>query len=287
MRTVLLYGSRGYIGGYLRRILEESKMQVICSDSRLENIRDVKQDLDTHHPEYVVSCTGRTHGVDRRTGEIIGTIDYLEDPQTLGQNIQDNLFGPTQLALLCDAREIHYTYVGTGCIYHSNYDDPDHPTVFDETDPPNFAGSAYSTVKGYTDQLLAQISNALVLRIRLPITSENHPRNTVTKLASYREVHSLPNSVTCFSMWNYLPQMLYQREVGVYNFVNKGAITNDEILRLYKQYVEADHEWQLVDQLNLPASRSNTVLSTEKLEQLFPTLPTAQEAVEDCMRAWH
>ena len=284
MKTILLYGARGYIGDHLLKVFDESKMQIVCPITRLENKDAVCADLARYEPDYVVSCTGRTHGRDAQ-GNVIGTIDYLENPDTLDENIKDNLFGPVQLALLCDQRNIHYTYIGTGCIYHSDYaQEP--PTTFDEEMPPNFKGSAYSLVKGYTDRLLAS-TKALVLRIRLPLASKDHPRNTLSKLVSYPAIHSLPNSVTCFSMWKHLPYMMECRLTGVFNFVNKGSITNDAILRLYREHVDPTHTWELVETLHVAAARSNTVLDTNKLERIIPELETAQEAVKRCVQEWH
>ena len=62
---------------------------------------------------------GRTHGT--RDGKKFTTIDYLEHPEKLHENINDNLFSPLSLALLCQQRNIHFTYIGTGCIF--TYDD--------------------------------------------------------------------------------------------------------------------------------------------------------------------
>ena len=73
------------------------------------------KELDTIKPTHVISFIGRTHGT-------IGdkeytTIDYLEQPGKLVENIRDNLFSPISLALACKEQNIHYTYLGTGCIF--------------------------------------------------------------------------------------------------------------------------------------------------------------------------
>ena len=105
------------------------------------------------------------------------TIDYLEQPNKLVENIADNLYGPVSLAILCTRYGIHLTYLGTGCIFE--YDDT-HPMDstnsadqlgFTESDRPNFFGSSYSVVKGYTDRFMKLYeSSVLNLRIRMPIT---------------------------------------------------------------------------------------------------------------------
>jgi 3,5-epimerase/4-reductase len=55
---------------------------------------------------------------------MILSTDYLEKPGKLVENVRDNLFAPIALAILCKDRGIHFTYMGTGCIF--NFDE-NHP----------------------------------------------------------------------------------------------------------------------------------------------------------------
>jgi len=73
---------------------------------------------------------------------------------------------------LCNKYNIHFTYLGTGCIF--KYDD-EHPfgleeNGFTEESMPNFFGSSYSTLKGFTDRLMKFFKDSVLnLRIRMPI----------------------------------------------------------------------------------------------------------------------
>lgn len=101
-----------------------------------------------------MSFIGRTHGI--YDNQKITTIDYLEKPGKLEENVRDNLFAPISLAILCKEQSIHFTYLGTGCIFEF---DKEHPlgeeiNGFTEDSKPNFVGSAYSVVKGFTDLLI-------------------------------------------------------------------------------------------------------------------------------------
>ena len=91
---------------------------------------------------------GRTHGCigDKK----YATIDYLEQKGKLLENVRDNLYSPMALSLICKERNIHYTYLGTGCIFKFDENHPFGKKVngFLEKSLPNFFGSAYSTVKG-------------------------------------------------------------------------------------------------------------------------------------------
>lgn len=53
--------------------------------------------------------------IGRTSGPGCNSIDYLEDK--LKENINDNLYSPLILSLLCDYYKIHLTYLGTGCIF--------------------------------------------------------------------------------------------------------------------------------------------------------------------------
>lgn len=287
---IILYGGNGYIGKQLKVLFEKRGDIVICPKTRLES-RTIACDLDEHRPHRVISCTGRTHGMSNDGTKSILSIDYLEQPGKVDENIKDNLYGPVHLALLCHQRGIHYTYVGTGCIYTSPYDENGEvKEIYTEDDIPNFKGSSYSLVKGYTDQLLTHTELArttLTLRIRLPITGQPHSRNTITKLVSYKQIHSVQNSITCFTLLPIMVDMIIRGFSGPFNFCNKGSISNGRIMELYKEYVDPTHTFTDIsgDELakKLPAKRSNTILDTSKLEKIYPDLETAESAIKKCL----
>jgi 3,5-epimerase/4-reductase len=114
----------------------------------------------------------------------------------LYENVRDNLFAPLVLATVCSRLNVHFTYLGTGCIFTYDSDHPmgggegdagpGHATVgdataghatagFTEDSAPNFFGSGYSCVKGFTDRLMdLHRDTALNLRIRMPISDAPH-----------------------------------------------------------------------------------------------------------------
>jgi nucleoside-diphosphate-sugar epimerase len=151
---VLVYGANGWIGGQFISILVENNINFVSGKSRADNEIDLKKEIKEVDPSHVVSFIGRTHGTigDKK----YTTIDYLEEDGKLLENVRDNLFSPLLLAELCKRSNIHFTYLGTGCIF--KYDE-EHPfgkeeNGFDEDDLPNFFGSSYSVVKGFTDRLM-------------------------------------------------------------------------------------------------------------------------------------
>ena len=106
------------------------------------------------------------------------------------ENIQDNLYGPLCLALLSQKYDIHYTYLGTGCIFNHNTEDDD-LKGYTENSLPDFFGSSYSIVKGYTDKIMHLFKNNILnIRIRMPITDEVNDKNFITKIKRTMEFSS-------------------------------------------------------------------------------------------------
>ena len=276
---VLVFGAKGWIGQKVVAILNQSpSVSVFSAKSRADDADAVRTEIVACGATHVMSFIGRTHG------DGIGTIDYLEKPGKLVENLRDNLFAPLTLADVCAERGIHYTYLGTGCIF--DYDDAhksgDETTGFKTTDTPNFFGSSYSVVKGFTDRLMRRRDHVLNVRIRMPITDEVCPRNFITKITSYAHVCSIPNSMTVLN--DLLPTMInlaLKRQVGTVNLVNPGLITHNEILELYREIVDPAFTWTnfTIDEQNmiLASKRSNNCLDTS--DEVIASLPHIKDAV--------
>ena len=276
---VLLYGSKGWIGSMFSKVLINRGHTVVEPKQRVENMYDVKVDIEFHKPTHVVCMIGRTHG------ENVPNIDYLEQKGKIKENVRDNLFAPMMLAHICTENNIHFTYLGTGCIF--NYDDTGRK--FEVSDKPNYFGSAYSVVKGYTDQMMKFYPKSVLnLRIRMPICSEYNPRNFITKITKYEKICSIPNSMTVLDeMLPYTCDMMETGLTGTVNLTNPGTISHNEILEMYKKHVDPKFTYQnftLEEQSKiLKADRSNNELCTKYLEKLFPNVTPIKEAVETCL----
>ncbi len=222
---ILVYGSQGWIGQQVIEELKRQNVKFVEGIYRADNIDNLEQEIKLINPTHVMSFIGRTHGPG------YSTIDYLEQPGKIKENVRDNLYSPITLALLTKKYNIHYTYLGTGCIFE--YEDD--KISFDETDVPNFFGSGYSIVKGYTDRLMHLFDNVLNVRIRMPITGTNNPRNFITKITSYKKICSIANSMTVLP--ELIPIMIdlaKNKHIGTINLTNPGTITHNEILEMYK-----------------------------------------------------
>lgn len=265
---VLLYGGNGWIGNKIKNILKNKNIQFQISSLHIlpESIQEIKKEILDCNPTHIISSLGRTCGI--INDEAIHTIDYLEYPGKLKENINDNLFAPLLLALFCKDRNIHLTYLGTGCIFTG-----DSKYKFTEDDLPNFFGSSYSTVKGYTDILMHEFDNVFNIRIRMPISSEMHHKEFITKITTYTNICSIPNSMTVLD--ELLPVMIdlmTKNTTGTLNLVNPDVISHNDILNLYKQYINPTHKWNSIsydEQMKfIKSHRSNNHLDTSKLESL-------------------
>ena len=279
-QRVLLFGGNGWIGSKVFDLLTQMGIHVVKSNYRADNVEHVDTEIrDTPGLTHVMSFIGRTHGV--YNDEEISTIDYLEKPGKLVENIRDNLYSPVVLASICKKYGKHFTYLGTGCIF--NYDDDQHllgndEPGFSESDLPNFFGSSYSIVKGFTDRLMHDLynSNVLNVRIRMPITSEVSPRNFITKITNYRQICSMPNSMSVLD--NLLPVMIDYAILnfasGTINLTNPGVISHDEILTMYNEIVDPNFVWTnfSMDEQDavLASKRSNNCLDTTRLLNNYP-----------------
>ena len=277
----LLYGN-GWIGDMVYNKLLENDEIVFFGRTRVDNEKELILEIEKINPDRILCFIGRTHGGD------VSTIDYLELPGKLKDNIRDNLYAPLNLSLICKNKEIHLTYLGTGCIFE--YDENhDQSKGFYENDLPNFFGSSYSIVKGYTDRIMHLLDNSVLnLRIRMPITDCDSDRNFITKITSYDKICSNPNSMTVLP--DFIPIIIdlsKKKYTGTLNLTNPGTITHNEILEKYKEIVDPNFKWENFDQKEhdnvLSSKRSNNCLNTSKLEKLYPDIKNIKKSIIDVL----
>jgi 3,5-epimerase/4-reductase len=263
---ILVYG-KGWIGNMVTSYLTEKNIQFLIGQSRLDDLESVKKELCETQASHVICLVGRTHGI--IDGKEYSTIDYLEQPGKLYENIRDNLFAQVSLALLCQERKIHLSVIATGCIF--NYDGTG--KLFTEESLPNFFDSSYSIVKGFTDRLM-HLLPCCNMRIRMPIVAGKEKRNFITKILNYSKICSAPNSMTVLE--DFIPIMVdlsIKKYVGTINLTNPGTISHNEILQMYKEIVNPSYTWQnftYEEQVELLKNgRSNNELDTTKLLSMY------------------
>jgi len=284
---VLIYGSRAWIGGKVVDQFRKNGIEVVEGQVRVDNVSDLEAEILCIAPTHIVSTIGRTHGT--YNDKVYGTIDYLEQPGKLVENVRDNLFSPVVLAMIGKKHNCHVSILSTGCIYTYDESHPYEEEVngFKEREKPNFFGSGYSTVKGFTDQLLNLFDDSVLsLRIRMPITSEkDNGRNFIYKITHYEKICSIKNSMSVLD--ELIPIMCDAIErcyVGPINFTNPGLISHNEILEMYREIVDPEFTWAnfTISEQNaiLDSGRSNNFMDTTRLQELYPGIMPIKDSVK-------
>ncbi|RMY55171.1 hypothetical protein D0863_13402 [Hortaea werneckii] len=261
-RFLIWGGATGWVGGHLEKLLISQGKDVHTTGVRMENQIEVQRVLDEVRPTHVINCAGKTGRPN---------VDWCEDHKL--ETIRANVIGTLILADECEKRGVHCTVMATGCIYASQYT-PDHTHLtsppFRETDPANFSGSFYSYTKSRVEDILKHYPSVLILRLRMPVSDDLHPRNFVTKITAYARVVNIPNSNSI--LYDLLPlaiAMAEHGETGIVNFTNPGAISHNEVLGLYREIVDPGFRWEnftLEEQAGVvKAGRSNCELDVTKL----------------------
>ena len=266
MRNVLIFGS-GWLGNKFAQYLGAKLSGVDITDKQA-----VLEEIKKYKPDVVLNAAGKTGRPN---------IDWCEDHKE--ETVASNITGPLILHDVCRSRNIFFTHLSSGCIYDGA---PPRESGFTEEDKPNPV-SFYSWTKVEAENLL-KIFLVLILRLRMPIDSKPHPRNLITKLAGYKNVIDVENSVTVIDDLLFAAKKLIDaRAMGIFNVVNPGAIKHKEILAWYKEIIDPAHVYTLIKPKELfekglaKAGRSNCLLDTTKLAEAGILLPAARQAVRD------
>lgn len=272
----LIFGRTGWIGGMLGTILTDCGHTWRFADSRLENRQDLLQEIEQYKPTHVLNAAGLTGRPN---------VDWCEENKE--EVIRVNVCGCLNLADVCVLKGVHCLIFATGCIFEY---DTLHPLGsgigFTEEDSPNFTGSFYSKTKGMAEGLLREYKeNVCVLRVRMPISSDlQSKRNFIYKIKNYAKIVNIPNSMTVLDeLLPFSIEMSMRKLTGVYNFTNPGVISHNELLDLYRDYLEPDltyTNFSLDEQAKiLRAGRSNNELDSSKLLKEFPNMLGIRDSV--------
>ncbi|XP_075671710.1 trifunctional UDP-glucose 4,6-dehydratase/UDP-4-keto-6-deoxy-D-glucose 3,5-epimerase/UDP-4-keto-L-rhamnose-reductase RHM1-like [Castanea sativa] len=264
----LIYGRTGWIGGLLGKICEKQGIPFEYGRGRLQERSQILADIQTVKPTHVFNAAGVTGRPN---------VDWCETHKP--ETIRTNVVGTLTLADVCREHNLLMMNYATGCIFEF---DASHPLGsgigFKEEDKPNFIGSFYSKTKAMVEELLREYDNVCTLRVRMPISSDlSNPRNFITKITRYNKVVDIPNSMTILD--ELLPisvEMAKRNCRGIWNFTNPGVVSHNEILEMYKNYIDPNFQWvnfTLEEQAKvIVAPRSNNELDASKLKKEFPEL---------------
>lgn len=261
----------GFLGNKFKNFLGDEATLI---KSRIYNIDDIVHCIYEIEPDVIINCIGKTGRPN---------IDWCENNKEV--TFFSNVTVPTIIAEVCNDYGIKMVHIGSGCIYSG-----DRFNDYTEYDKPNFNGSFYSRTKIYSEKILSEYSDVLQLRIRMPIDNISSPRNLIDKLIGYKQViGNVQNSVTCVpELMEVAKKLIDKKEIGIFNVVQSGSITHEDILEMYQEIVDPSYKlpkFISIKELNglTLAERSNCVLYNKRLLEKGIEMRGAKCAIKDCL----
>ncbi|MCK9603530.1 MAG: sugar nucleotide-binding protein [Candidatus Omnitrophica bacterium] len=269
MRNKIFIFGRGFIG---KRLQGEFKCDI--SGKKIYSYSDAESQIKRFNPKVIINS--------------IGYIGRNVDDCELDKNkaMMSNAFMPIALAEVALRHKIKLVHISSGCIFHFDYlkDKP-----INEEKIPDFLDLFYSRTKIYAEralEVLAKKYPVLIVRPRVPLDGRPHPRNLLTKLINYKKVIDLPNSVTYMPDFiKALKHLISIDARGIYNVVNKGGLNFRDLMETYKKY-NPNFKYEVISFRKLGSTRTNLILSTDKLEASGFKVRSAREILEECVRSY-
>ncbi len=269
--------------------------------------------IKDHKPDVLINCLGKTGRPN---------VDWCESHKE--ETMAGNVTLPLLLADACSRLNVHLIQIGSGCIYFGespnfHYVQGDGSPMPDiETKPlgdPNYQyfwakaftmvmpakkiedgwketdfanpQSYYSKTKYACDLMLGQLPHVTTLRIRMPVSDRDTPRNLINKLRGYKQVIDIPNSMTLMSdLTRCIDWAANNRPGGIYHVANPQPLTAARIMKEYQKYVP-EHQFEYITEAQLDqmtvAKRSNCILNTDKLRLAGFKMTDSEEALAECM----
>tara|TARA_Y100000310_G_scaffold231073_1_gene233598 strand:- start:660 stop:2489 length:1830 start_codon:yes stop_codon:yes gene_type:complete len=263
----IIFGE-GYLGTKLRDFLGYSSTKL-----NPLNLEKLKEFLDKEKPDIVINAIGKTGRPN---------IDWCEENKQA--TIESNTIVAANLCIECSKRNIYFVHLGSGCIYYGDKGG----SGFTEEDEPNFYGPQfYAKSKILAEKILKEFP-CLILRIRMPIGEEPHERNLIDKLLKYEKLIDIQNSMTTIPhLLKATKKLIDEKRIGIYNMVNPGTTSAAEIIKMYKELINPNHNFTelSVEGLDLitKGKRSNCFLNSDKLKSEGIFLPEIHDAVKECL----
>ena len=285
---LLLLGASGYVGGAFQQRLSErgdafrgvSRREVDYTDrdALIELIRSSKA-------SFLINAAGYTGKPN---------VDACEIHKT--ECLQGNAVLPGIIREACEACDLPWGHVSSGCIYTGRRADG---RGFTEVDEPNFSFrtdncSFYSGCKALGEECLQDATRTFLWRLRIPFNHEDSPRNYLSKVMRYDRLLEAENSIShlnefvdaCLECWN--------RRVpfGTYNVTNTGSITTRRVTQLIRQHLLPERQFDFfADEAEFMRTaaktpRSNCVMDNGKLLATGIGMSDVEDAIVASLREW-
>jgi len=270
MSRIVVFGA-----GFLGHRFEKEVPGAVLSRADITDKKAVLSALREARADAVINCAGKTGRPN---------VDWCETHQS--ETYRANVIGALTLADACREADTYLMHLASGCIFYGERPGGGGWREDDHANPSGF----YSRTKYAADLVLSRLPNVGIARLRMPIDDAPGDRNLITKLSRYPEVIDVENSVTVVSdLVAAVVKLVDQRATGVFHVVNPGRMRHRDLLALYREVVDPNHDFRLIRDEDLVArglalaSRSNCVLSSDRLAALGISLRPIEEALREVM----
>jgi dTDP-4-dehydrorhamnose reductase len=285
---IMLLGASGYVGSAIRDHLVAAGVphRALSLQSPQRDPRDIlREAIRQARPEFLISAAGFTGKPN---------VDASEDQKALC--VEANVTLPAKIGEVCTTEKISWGHVSSGCIYTGSRPDG---SGFTEEDPPNFDFrhnncSFYSGTKALAEEVLRDLPNLYLWRLRIPFSHIDNPRNYLSKLMRYAHLVDVRNSISNLEDFARITVESWTQRIpfGTYNVTNPGSVTTREVVDLLQQAGLGPRSYKFfesVDSFHRLATRTpraNCVMDSSKLIRAGIRLPTVEESLKQCLRRW-
>lgn len=256
---IVLYG-HGYVADYIAKEMHKQSFKFVRLSHHALVPREAK---------FIVNAAGFTGNPN------VDACEKLRD-----ECVNGNILWPLNLEKSTDLPILH---ISSGCVY-TGYE-----KEWTEEDAPNFTfnnASFYSACKALAQNLLSEhLKESYLFRIRMPFGPYIHHKNLLTKYERYAKLVDYENSITqvedlakCVCHF-----IKTKPSYGIYNVCNPGSTSTKRIVA----EMGLEKEWMTHEEFAkaVIAPRSNCVLNTKKLENVYAMRP-ADQAIRETVRTY-
>ena len=282
---ILLFGSSGYIGKEFKKQLSKRNIAFIAWEGARKTSFDQLQTLFKFNKiNYIINAAGYTGKPN---------VDACELNKQ--ETFHGNVLWPQILVHFCRLNDIVLGHVSSGCIYTGKKPDG---SGFSEEDEPNFSFkqnncSFYSGTKALAETSISSYEKNYIWRLRIPFEAKDNPRNYISKMLKYPKLLQAENSISNKQEFVSACIDCIEKSVpfGIYNIVNTGSITTDQLVDKLKNTIAKDKNFHLISDKELyadyaTAPRSNCVMDNSKLLKTGIKMKSVDESLDYCLNNW-
>lgn len=248
-----LLGHNGYIGNTIYNELKKQNKKVLALKQRMEDIKNIKKLIEVYKPKYFINAAGLT-----------GFPNTSWCNTHKKETLMTNVINQINILNLCSEYNLHCTIIGSGAIFNNSNNIKYSNDKGDLDDENNY----YSHCRILLENMVEPFNNCLLLRVNYPLSNNfNNPKNLINKIVfKYQKLENIFLSVTNLdSMCSIIPDMIENRETGVFNFVNKEQINIVDLFNIINnKYNLSDNRKEIIQN---NSSRQSIKLYPDKLEK--------------------